>query len=186
LSDNVKWLTRAAFLLTIALLFQFIRLGQFVTGPAINAALLIATVLLGPWGGVGIGALTPVTAFFAGVLKPVLAPAIPFIVLGNASLCLVFGFGRRANSYLAVVVAAVVKFAVMSAGVHYLVPILFGTELPPGATVALTWPQLLTALAGAILAFLVLEGLARAGVVSRAQWPGLTARVGGRNTTGPS
>jgi len=176
MSDNVKWLTRAALLLAVALVFQFSRLGQAVTGPAVNATLLIASVLIGPWGSVGIGMLTPLTAFFLGVLKPVLAPAIPFIMVGNGVLALAFGYGRRVNPYLAVAAGAVVKFLALAAGVRYLVPLFFNVNLPPPVTVALTWPQLLTALGGAVVAFLVLEGLAAGGVVSRAEWPGLRLR----------
>lgn len=173
---RVRWLTRAALLLALALLFQSIKLGQAVTGPAVNAVLFIATVMLGPWGAAGIGVLTPITAFFLGVLKPVLAPALPFIILGNAALALTFGYVRPTNRYLAAVGASVLKFAVLAAGVQYLLPLLFQVQLPAPVTVALTWPQLLTALGGALVAFLVLEALAAAGIVPPGEWKRARAR----------
>lgn len=173
---NIKWLTRAALLLALALVFQSIKLGQFVTGPAVNAVLFIATVMLGPWGAAGIGLLTPFTAFFLGVIKPVLAPAIPFIMLGNVVLALAFGYGRRGNPYLAGVGASVLKFAALAGGVSYLVPLLFRADLPGPVIVALTWPQLLTALGGALVAFLVLEALTAAGIIPPGEWKRLRAR----------
>ncbi len=176
MNTNLRWLTRAALLLALALVFQSVRLGQAVTGPAVNAVLFIGSVLIGPWGAAAIGLLTPVTALFLGVLKPVLAPAIPFIMAGNAVLALIFGYGRRVNVYLAAVAAAVVKFLLLSTAVLYII------QVPAPVSVALRLPQLFTALGGAVVAFLVLEVLAAAGVVSRADWPGLG--LSGRTRTG--
>ncbi len=172
MKGNVKWLTRAAILLAVALAVQSLRLPQGITGPTVNAVLLIGAVLLGPWGAAVIGLLTPLTAFLLGQLNPVLAPAIPFIMAANAILALIFGYGRRVNTYLAVVVAAGVKYLVLSAAVRYVI------NVPPQVGVALQLPQLVTALIGGLVALLVLEALAAAKVVERGQWPGLGLRNG--------
>jgi len=170
MKGNVKWLTRAAILLAVALSVQSLRLPQGITGPTINAALLVGTVLLGPWGAATIGFLTPLTAFLLGQLNPVLAPAIPFIMAGNGLLALLFGYGRRVNVYLAVVVAAGVKYLILAAAVRYII------SVPPQVSVALQLPQLVTALIGGLVALLALEALAAARVVERSQWPGLALR----------
>jgi hypothetical protein len=171
-NSNLKLLTRAAVLLALTLAVQSLRLGQAVTGTAVNAMLLTAAVVVGPWGAAAIGLLTPVTAFFLGVLNPVLAPAIPFIMAANATLVLIFGFGRRLNLYLALIAGAVAKYLLLSAAVLYII------NLPGPVSIALRVPQLFTALGGGLVALLILEGLAAAGVISREQWPGLRPRLG--------
>ncbi len=171
MNTNVRWLTRAAILLALALAVQSLRLGQYITGPIINAVLLSGAVLIGPWGAVAVGLLTPLTAYLLGQLNPVLAPAIPFIMAGNAVLALMFGYGRRTNVYLAVIAAAVVKYLVLAGAVRYIV------QLPPKVAVALQVPQLITALLGGVVALLVLEALAAAKLVDRGQWPGLAFKA---------
>lgn len=172
-TNNVKWLTRAAILLALALAVQSLRLGQYITGPVINAVLLSGAVLVGPWGAVAIGLLTPLTAYLLGQLNPILAPAIPFIMAGNAVLALVFGYGRRVNVYAAIIAAAVVKYLALAGAVRFVL------QLPPKVGVALQVPQLVTALIGGVVALLVLEALAAARLVDRRQWPGLGLRAGG-------
>ena len=166
-----KWLTQAALLLALALGLQSLHLPQVITGTVINTVLLVGAVLVTPWGGATIGLLTPVTALLLGQLNPILAPAIPFIMAANASFALVFGFGRRVNLYLAAVLAAFLKFGLLAAAVRFVL------ALPKPVTLALQAPQLVTALAGVVVATLALEALAAAGVVSREQWPGLSAHA---------
>jgi len=170
MNTSVKWLTRAAILLALALAVQSLRLGQYITGPVVNAVLLSGAVLVGPWGAAAIGLLTPVTAYLLGQLNPVLAPAIPFIMAANAVLALIFGYGRRLNVYLAVVAAAVVKYLLLAGAVRYLL------SLPPKVAVALGVPQLITALIGGAVALVVLEALAAARLLERSRWPGLGLR----------
>ncbi len=171
MNSSVKWVTRAAILLALAIAVQSLRLGQMITGPVVNAVLLTAAVLVGPWGGAAIGLLTPLTAFLLGQLNPVLAPAIPFIMAGNAVLALVFGFGRRINVYLGAVAAAVLKYLLLAAAVRYIIAI------PPKVGIALQVPQLITALIGGAVALLVLEALAAGRVITRKDWPGLGLRT---------
>jgi hypothetical protein len=167
---SAQWLTRAAILLALALGIQSLRLPQGVTGPSINAILLIGAVLLAPWGGVVIGLLTPLTAFLFGQLNPILAPAVPFIMAGNGILVLVFGYGRRVNVYLALIIAALAKYLVLSTAVRYLI------KVPASVGIALQIPQFVTAFMGGVAALLVLEGLAAAGIVTRGQWAVLWPR----------
>jgi hypothetical protein len=170
-AGSLKGLTQTALLLALALGLQSLHLPQVITGAVINSVLLVAAVLVTPWGGATIGLLTPVTALLLGQLNPILAPAIPFIMAANAGFALVFGFGRKVNLYLAAVLAACLKFGLLAAAVRFVL------ALPKPVTVALQVPQLVTALAGVGVAVLALEALAAAGVVSREQWPGLSARA---------
>jgi len=126
-------------------------LPQPFTGPAVNTMLFLSSAIVGIIGGVLIGALTPWIAFLNGILPPVLAPAIPFIMLGNAVLVIFFGTLRKINIYLATVTAAVVKFLVLTTAVRFLI------NVPPKVSVMLQLPQLYTAITGGIIALLILK-----------------------------
>lgn len=152
---KLRFITRTAVLLALTLAFQMLRMPQFFTGPAVNAMLFVAAGVVGIIGGVIIGALTPWIAFVNGILPPPLAPAIPFIMLGNAALVACFALLRRTESAavtaLGIAAAAVVKFLILTTAVRFLI------NVPPKVSVMLQVPQLYTALAGGAIAWIVLK-----------------------------
>lgn len=148
--------TRSAFILALAIAVQLVKLPQPVTGPVVNALLFLATSLVGPISAILIGLCTPVVAFAFGIMP--FAPAVVIIMLGNASLALTYGLLVK-RQLIAFGAAAIVKFAVMSALVWYIVPALMGIKVPAKLAAALTTPQLFTALGGAVLAFIVLKAI---------------------------
>ncbi len=152
---NVKWLARTAILLALTLAFQMMGLPQPVTGPAVNAMLLLSGTYVGAFGGIVIGLLTPVIAFARGILPPPLAPMIPFIMLGNAALVILYLFLRNmlGKKYIgcgaAIICGAVVKFLILSGAVRFIV------SVPPPVAKAMQIPQLFTAIVGGIVAVLI-------------------------------
>ncbi|MFY9174630.1 MAG: ECF transporter S component [Peptococcia bacterium] len=151
---TTKILTRSAVLLALALVVQLGKFPQPVTGPAINGILFIASAVVGPISGILIGLLTPIVAFAVGIMP--FAPAMVIIMLGNATLAIVYGLLAK-RQILALVAAAVGKFLVMAAMVKYIFPLLFGIAIPAKVTTMLTLPQLYTALIGAVAAFIILK-----------------------------
>ncbi len=154
--STTRWITRTAILLALTLAFQLLGLPQPVTGPAINAMLILSALLVGPAAGVIIGSLTPVIAWQRGILAAPLGPMIPFIALGNMVLVLLFFYLRRRQPYLALIAAAFAKFAVLATAVRVFVTV------PPPVAAAMGVPQLITALAGgaiALIAHRALEGV---------------------------
>lgn len=152
---EVRDLTRSAMLLALALVIQALRLPQPFTGPVINAILILAVPLVGGLAGVLIGLITPWVAVLTGILPAPVAPFAPFIMVGNALLCLSFAGLRRVNAWLAVGAAAIIKFLWLSASVRYLAA-LFRIALPPKVAATFQLPQLYTALAGGLIALIVL------------------------------
>lgn len=155
---NTRLITRTAVLLALTMAFQAIKLPQAFTGPAVNAMLFVAASTIGIGGGIAIGLVTPAVALSVGILKPVLAPAVPFIMLGNASLVILYGLLEKSNRYLGVIAAAVAKFLVLFVATRFIL------ELNPKISMALQLPQLFTALAGGAVALLILRGLRAAGL----------------------
>ncbi|ACL70579.1 ECF transporter S component [Halothermothrix orenii] len=156
--NNVKFITRTAILLAIALVFQMGGFPQMITGPVVNTVLYVAAMLVGISGGVIIGIFTPVIAFIRGILPGVLAPMIPFIAAGNAVLVIIFALLKKKNKILAVVAASAVKFLLLAGAVQLLLKVL-SIKIPGKVAQAMSFPQLVTALIGGIIALLVYKGL---------------------------
>lgn len=154
---ELKLLVRTAILAALALTVQLGNFPQPVTGPAINAILFVSAMYVGPLAGVLVGSITPWIALMVGILK--LPPAVPVIIAGNITLCLVAGYLGKVNRYLGLAAAPFAKYGVMTLGINYLIS--SGKTIPPPAVASLTVTQLVTALTGAGVALLVLEALKR-------------------------
>lgn len=156
--ERLRWLTLTAVLLAITLVVQMIGLPQPITGPAVNAMLLLSGAFAGPVSGIIIGLLTPLVAFLRGILAAPLAPMIPFIMIGNAVLVLLFWLGRRLikgwfGSVLGIAMGSVVKFLILSTAVNLIV------SVPKPVAQAMQLPQLINALIGGAIALAVEQAI---------------------------
>ncbi len=158
-ANSIRLLARVALLLGITLAIQGLRLPTPVTGPLVNLMLILSTALVGAAGGVVIGLLTPWAALFLGILPPALAPAVPFIMAGNALYCLLFGLLNhrfKGGDLVGVGAGSILKFALIAAPVSYLL------KLPPPLVEVLLAPQLINALIGGVAALLLIRPLRQA------------------------
>ncbi|MEW6308677.1 MAG: ECF transporter S component [Bacillota bacterium] len=142
-------------LLAVVVLVQMFKLGQIVTGSAVNALLFLAALSVGPAGAL-IGLVSPWAALLVGAVSPALLPALPFISVSNMALVLTYAALLRYGRWVAMLPAAAVKFVILAAAVRFLV------QLPAPAALALGYPQLVTALIGGSVAALAWPLLARA------------------------
>lgn len=154
MNPAVRYITRTGVLLAIALAVQFIKLPQPVTGPVVNAILLLAAIYVGVSGGIIIGLFTPVAAFMVGILPPPMAPLIPVIMAANMVLVVVFNWAGRYNKYFGALVAAAAKFLTFYLSLNYVL-VFLGIILPPALVAAFGLPQLLTAMIGGFAAALI-------------------------------
>jgi len=153
---SIRKISRTAILLSIALVFQMGGFPQFITGPLVNTVLYLAAMIVGWQGGIIIGIFTPVIAAMRGILPPPLTPLIPFIALGNTMLVMVFFLLKSKNKIAGIIIASVVKFLVLVSAVKLLV------QVPPAIARMMSFPQLVTALAGGFVALLIMNILKRA------------------------
>ena len=129
---------------------------QAVTGSLVNAMLFVAVVVLGAKGAI-LAALTPsLIALSVGLLPVVLAPMIPFIMVGNVILILAFDYLRKKSYWLAAVFASVLKFLFLFSTSSVVIDLLIKKELSSAVAGMMNLPQLFTALGGSLLAFLFL------------------------------
>lgn len=152
MNKQLKFVTYGAVLLALAAVFPLLRLPQYLTGSVVNFVLLIACHVLGILGGVVIGCLTPWIALMAGQMPFGFMP--PFIMIGNAILVIVFWIFKRYKTtgmIVGLVLGAFLKYLFLSFAVRYLV------QAPAKLVAMMSTPQLVTALIGGALAFIVIK-----------------------------
>ena len=71
--------------------------SQWLTGPIVNMALILAVFIIGIRGALLIGILPSTIALGTGLLPTVLAPMIPFIIISNFLLIGGFKFLLQLN-----------------------------------------------------------------------------------------
>ena len=168
---RILWITRTAIFVALLVALQGITkpFGQYVTGSVVNLLLIVSVMVGGLWSGVTVAMLSPVFAFLVGI-GPALVPLLPFIMVGNLSLVLVWHFVAGsapanklvARGAIALVAGAVVKFLVLYLGVVQLaVPLLL--KLPEKQAMMISasfsFPQLITAAIGGAAALVALPVL---------------------------
>jgi len=151
----VKW----AAVLGIASLVPLFPLQQ-VTGPIINALLFIAVVILGLRQTMAVCFVPSLMALSAGLLPIFLAPIVPFIIISNIILVVVFNYVRETNFWLGIVVASLVKFVFIWSTTTLVASMFIKNPIAIKAVATMmSWPQLITALIGGVIAFVFLKSI---------------------------
>lgn len=165
---STKQIVTGGVLLAIMIASQFLKnLSVYITGPIVNATLLIATLSLGLSMGIILSIIAPVTSFFI-TGSPVIAAApflmLPAIAMGNIIICAVMyviekrfkkPFSLEIGLGLGVLLKALFMGAVIS---KWILPT-FATGLSEKvisvAEKTFSIVQLITGAIGAVLAFLI-------------------------------
>ena len=152
---NTKSITRTGILLALALVIQLMRLPQPITGTAVNAILLISLYTVGVFEASAIGSITPVVALAVGIIKPPMAPVVPFIVLSNLIFILIVHGLQKKNVYGQIILAALGKFVFLVAAVRLILTQFLAPPVWEKVAIAFGVTQLFTALVGGVLAIMV-------------------------------
>jgi hypothetical protein len=170
LNRSLSLITRTAILLALTVLFQSLRvlmpfmpanISQYVIGSLVNLCLIVAAVVVGIRGGCVIAVVAPLIAFFQGFTpSPILVAPI---ALGNLVLVVVVALLYDKNRLTALAAGAVLKFVTLYLGVvRIVVPLLLpdvNEKIKAVLSVQFSWPQLITASIGGILAVIILPVL---------------------------
>lgn len=152
MNKKIKFIVYSGIFLALAVTFQMLHLPQYITGSFVNCVLLIATHVLGVIGGITIGSLTPWIAVITGHMPfPYMSP---FIMIGNSLYVIIFSFLKhyKTSGYiLGILIGSVIKFLWLSFSVRYLF------EAPSKLIQMMSLPQLITALLGGFLAFILVK-----------------------------
>lgn len=151
--SHIVFITRFVFLVGIATIVPLFH-QQMITGPIVNATLFAAVIFLGTTGGILVGLIPSLIAFSVGTLPAPLAPMVPYIMLSNIILILTFGFLKDRNYWLAVGVSSFLKVIFLLGSSSLVISLIFKKELAQNLAVMMSWPQLITALVGGVLAWI--------------------------------
>ncbi|PIP26151.1 MAG: iron hydrogenase [Candidatus Moranbacteria bacterium CG_4_9_14_3_um_filter_40_7] len=154
--EKIAFLTKLVALLSVAVIVPLFH-QQMITGPVVNATLFVATAVLGVSGGILVGLIPGVIALSVGLLPPVLAPMIPFIMISNTILVLTFHFLKDKNYWWGIIMASVLKFVFLYGTSSVVISLLLKKEVAEQVSLMMSWPQLLTALAGGCLAYGIIK-----------------------------
>lgn len=164
-NSSAKKIATTALFLALLIAVQQFKAIQFITGPLVNAILIITAVWIGLYSGLVIAVLSPI---FAAIITPalpmqLLPQMIPVIMAGNAIIVIAAYIFRNKSLKLGLIVGAVTKALLLWAGVSLLVIPMFGSGLNSADVKMLTaifsYMQLITALAGSVIALLILPRL---------------------------
>ena len=163
---TAKQITTTAILLAICIVSQFFKnLSVYITGPIINACLILAVLSVGMVCAIILAVITPVTAFFISG-SPIMAaiPAIiPCVMIGNVILVLGVGLIMKKVKGNGGLIAGMAAGSVLKAlfmGVFIsliLIPNLIPEAMVPKMGVfqmTFSLTQLITAVIGSVYAFI--------------------------------
>ncbi len=164
---KTKQITVTAIMLAICLVSQFFKnLSVYITGPIINAALILTVLYAGMACGIILSIITPVTSFFI-TGSPVMAaiPAMfPCIMIGNIILVVCVGLlrkkcGKAAGFPVSIAIGAILKALFMGIAIAL---IILPTFLPspmhkmlPVLQLQFSVTQLITAVIGGVYAVII-------------------------------
>ena len=164
---KTKQITVTAIMLAICLVSQFFKnLSVYITGPIINAALILTVLYAGMACGIILSIITPVTSFFI-TGSPVMAaiPAMfPCIMIGNIILVVCVGLLRKkcskaAGFHVSIAIGALLKAVFMGIAIAL---IILPTFLPapmhkmlPVLQLQFSVTQLITAVIGGVYAVII-------------------------------
>jgi len=157
MTEDIKNVTRTGLILAVTLILQGLRLvipippqvSMFVVGSLVNACLIVAVLTVGRWAGLVVAACTPVFAWLEGML-----PFFPFVfpvALGNSFY--VWAAWRWQRYGLPAFCGGALGKAAILYGSFYL---LFACiAFPPAVRhmllFAMSWPQVVTGVIGAVV-----------------------------------
>jgi hypothetical protein len=164
---NVRSLTRFIGLAGVAFFLPFFIHLQWFTGPIINAIMILVLFLVGIRSALVIALVPSLMALSGGLIPPILAPVVPFIMISNCIFILsidrIYEQLKSSNQgyWLGLIVGASLKFIFLYFSVSFIIKLLLKQELAVKVSQMMSWPQLVTAILGGVIAWAVLKWLKR-------------------------
>ncbi|MFH1744982.1 MAG: hypothetical protein ABH881_02315 [bacterium] len=165
----VKDLTNFLTLSLAAVFLPYYIHSQWITGPIVNAILILLLFLVGARSALLVCLIPSIMALSSGLLPAILAPAVPFIMMGNVILVLtvefVYNYFKSASwrttlgFATGVIAGAGLKFLFLFYSVNVISGLLIKQELAVKVAQMMSWPQFATACIGGVIAWVMLRGL---------------------------
>jgi len=165
LLTNIKAIEVAEFLIlsAVVVFLPFVVHQQWLTGPIMNAVLILTLFLVGIRAALVLALIPSLMALSGGLLPAILAPVVPFIMISNVILIICLDWfnqvfkDKPTGYWLGLITGASLKFLFLFLSVGFIGKLLLKQELLPKVAQMMSWPQLVTALIGGILAWLIIK-----------------------------
>jgi hypothetical protein len=154
-------------LAVVATFLPFVIHIPLITGPIINALLILILFIVGIRYALLMCFVPSLMALAGGLLPFVLAPIIPFIMLGNVIFVLSIDYFYRTakkqlNGYwIGVFLGAALKYLFIWFNANLMIGFILHEQLSKAAAQIISWPQFATAAAGGVIAWAILKWLKR-------------------------
>ena len=164
---NIRAVAQFLTLAIIASVVPFFIHLQWLTGPLVNAILIITLFLVGIRSALVLCLVPSLMALAGGLLPAVLAPIVPFIMISNVILVLSIEFIYSSvkdtvkSFWSGVITGALLKFLFLFFSVSIISRLLIKSELAVKVAQMMSWPQFFTAFTGGMIAYIVLKSLKR-------------------------
>jgi hypothetical protein len=150
---NINYIIKFIALIGIATAGPLIGIhSQWVTGPIVNATLILAVYAVGIRGALLMGILPSTIALSSGLLPAMLAPMVPFIILGNTLLVLMIDWLKK-NYWLVLIFGATAKYLLLFFTSNVVIHLLVKQSLAITVSQMMSWPQFMTAIMGGVIAW---------------------------------
>ncbi|MFA6393260.1 MAG: ECF transporter S component [Patescibacteria group bacterium] len=162
---DARAITQFLILGSIATFLPFFIHAQFLTGPIVNAILIITLFLVGIRSAITLALIPSLMALSGGLLPAVLAPVVPFIMISNCLLIFTMEylykkFEQGKNGFwLSLVAGAGLKWIFLLSTTGLISKLLLKQELAVKVAQMMSWPQFATAIIGGIIAYGILKPL---------------------------
>jgi riboflavin transporter len=140
---------------------------QWITGPIVNALLILILFVVGIRSALLMCLVPSVMALAGGLLPAPLAPVVPFIMISNVIFILSVDYFYRASQkqfngfWIGVVVGGALKYLFIWFNVNLMINLILKKDLAVAVIRMVSWPQFATALIGGVIAFTILKWLKR-------------------------
>ncbi len=152
---SIVWLCVLLVVITFAPLIG----NQYITGTIVNASLLVSVIAFGFNSTLVLCFLPSLIALASGTLPIVMAPMVPFIILGNILLVYSFSLLRKSNYWTGLLSASLLKFSLLFFASNVIIDLFIKKQVAAKIAVMMSYPQLVTALLGGIIAFFIISKL---------------------------
>lgn len=152
---SIRKIVLSILFLSIISIFPLYIHNQWVTGPLVNAIIILTCLYIGSMEAIMFGLIPSTIALSSGLLPSPLAPMVPFIMISNALFVAIFYYLKKFNYFSALIISAIIKSAFLFGVVNILMNQFLNEKFITELSIMMSWPQLITALVGGIIAYII-------------------------------
>lgn len=130
---------------------------QMVTGTIVNAALFSAAILAGFPAAAAVAVIPSLIALAVGTLPAAMLAMVPYIMASNIALVGIFALLRKTDYWPAAIAAILAKFGILVLSATVILSAITRGSVILALGSMMGWPQLITAVFGAIISYVILR-----------------------------